>query len=180
MMDKRTYFLSAVIVAITVPLLLANFYFRTLSKSNPRGDYLSLIEKRNELLMFGDVEFEAIHNTSSIDDFSSQNKLDFIIKNCGNNSIPIEYTISLRDFKLLTDYDPENIKWKLLKYDEGENRYRVVKSSDFEDFENENEKKDIVGRETILNGETHKYMFYYYITDTIKSPVDIKGHLVLE
>lgn len=177
MMDKKTYFLSAVIVALIIPLFLAWIYFSVLSRTNQRGKYLSRVEGKNEVLLFGNYEFESIKFFTSDKDYVDGNKLDFIVRNASDNEETVFYSLSLKDIGITEESNVKNIKWRLLSYSESDNRYNLIKNGSFEDFISDG--KLIDGKELSYMG-TDKYMLYYYVTENEELPIDIEGKIILE
>ncbi len=172
MMNKRRYFLSAVIVALAVPILIGGLYFKHISRTNQRGEYLTRLENRVDIELLGTHNFNNIKGISD-GDFTKGTKLEFLVKYFSGSDDLLHYSINFDSLDLPKKISGKDVLWQLLYFDQISNTYRPIKNGNLE-----NSYKGLeIHRMSILLKDIHKYVLYLYST---KGDVNTYGNLTVK
>lgn len=181
MMNNRTYFVFAVIIALIVPLMIATIYFVNLYQNNGPTKYISKLADNRELLILGATDIGEIKAISLADkDYLAGNVNEFVVKYASGNDDVVDYTIRLKDIVTSAELDPKHLKWRLCIYDANEETFVPLSMGSLETIEDSS--VTISPSVNIALGDIQKYRLYYYLSyeEVIYRNVTFKAKIALE
>lgn len=162
-MKDRNRFVLAVIVALVIPLIFGGLYFYDMSSKRGSNGHIAKFENVKELLVFGDKEIRNIGgNVLRDDQYEQANKIEFEVDYASGLNACTAYSISASIFKRYKDTFPENVSWRLLKFEEKMNDYKTVAMGNFESVDGI---VQLGPSQELCLMEEAKYRLYYYLNN---------------
>lgn len=161
MMNSRDYFVSAVIIALVVPLVIGGIYFVDVCEQRGKNTYIAKLDGMRDLILIGETEVKNFNPVNLInDDYNKANYIEFEVKYADGEDEFTRYDVNIEKIDFSPNVEPEDISWKLLQYDSTIKDYKVIETGN---FLSGSAKLKLTDSIDIGLNDRQKYRLYYYV-----------------
>lgn len=163
MMNNKTYFVIAVIVAIVLPLIFGGIYFKDLYKKSELVASISKIKERPEILYTEANSITKLDDVAILDkDFLNSNNYSFQVVYPKSSELVTYYSLYLDNIKLSSNIGSSKFKWALMRYDSSKSEYVSIATGDLSKLDNQ--KILLKDSLQIRLNSVHQYKLYYWLS----------------